>query len=69
AYEKAVQLNSTFVEAITDAGTVHFLQKNYPLAERYYLQAVSLDPSYSLAKENFQKLRNVYPKSISAGKS
>ncbi|CAG5119028.1 unnamed protein product [Candidula unifasciata] len=63
AIEKAIQFNSTNVEAIIDAGSFYFLQKNFRQAESRYLQALKLEPSNGLAKLNLEKLKQVYHKS------
>ena len=41
-YEKALQLNPNYAEAINNLGTVYYGQQNYRKAERYYRKAIKL---------------------------
>jgi tetratricopeptide (TPR) repeat protein len=44
-YEKALQINPTYPEAINNLGTVYYGQQNYHKAEVYYLKAIKLKPN------------------------
>jgi len=41
-YEKALQLNPKYAEAINNLGTVYYGQQNYHKAEKYYREAIKL---------------------------
>lgn len=41
-YEKALQLNPKYAEAINNLGTVYYGQQNYHKAEKYYRKAIKL---------------------------
>jgi tetratricopeptide (TPR) repeat protein len=44
-YEKALQLNPRYAEAINNLGTVYYGQRNYHKAEMYYHKALRLMPN------------------------
>lgn len=44
-YEKALQLNPKYAEAINNLGTVYYGQQNYRKAETYYRKALRLMPN------------------------
>lgn len=43
-YEKALQLNPKYPEALNNLGTVYYGQQNYRKAEKYYRKAIKLKP-------------------------
>lgn len=43
-YEKALQLNPEYPEAVNNLGTVYYGQQNYHKAERFYEKAIRLKP-------------------------
>jgi tetratricopeptide (TPR) repeat protein len=43
-YEKALELNPQYPEALNNLGTVYYGQQNYRKAERYYDKAIRLKP-------------------------
>jgi tetratricopeptide (TPR) repeat protein len=43
-YEKALELNPKYPEAINNLGTVYYGQQNYHKAEKYYRKAIRLKP-------------------------
>jgi len=44
SYEKAVELNPNYAEAINNLGTVYYGEKDYHKAERYYRKALKFKP-------------------------
>lgn len=44
-YEKALQLNPNYAEAMNNLGTVYYGQQNYHKAENYYRKAIKLKPN------------------------
>lgn len=63
-YDQAISLLREVVEidaadfpAWTEMGTVYFIQKNYPEAEKAYEQALSKQPEYSVALVSLGRLR------------
>jgi tetratricopeptide (TPR) repeat protein len=56
AYEKTLQLNPGAAGAMVNLGTIHYRQRRFPEAERYYLEAIVADPSYPLAEFNLGNL-------------
>lgn len=44
-YEKALQLDPKYAEAINNLGTVYYGQQNYHKAEKYYQKAIHLKPA------------------------
>lgn len=43
-YEKALQLNPKYAEALNNLGTVYYGQQNYHKAEKYYRKAIRIKP-------------------------
>ena len=74
-YEKALQLNPKYPEALNNLGTVYYGQQNYHKAEAYYLKALRLKPNsasfYSnlgtayFADRNYKKGTEAYRKAFS----
>lgn len=56
AYEKVVELNPAAAGALVNLGTIHYRQRNFPEAERYYKDATTADPTYPLAEFNLGNL-------------
>jgi tetratricopeptide (TPR) repeat protein len=56
AYRKALELNPAAAGALVNLGTIFYRRKNFPEAEKYYVQAVVADPSYPLAEFNLGNL-------------
>lgn len=44
-YEKALQLNPKYPEALNNLGTVYYGQQNYHKAEKYYQKAIHIKPN------------------------
>lgn len=74
-YEKALQLNPKYPEALNNLGTVYYGQQNYHKAEVYYLKALRLKPDsasfYSnlgttyFAERNYKRGMEAYRKAFS----
>jgi tetratricopeptide (TPR) repeat protein len=74
-YEKALELNPQYPEALNNLGTVYYGQQNYHKAERYYLKAIQLKPDaasfYSnlgtayFAQRNYKRGMEAYRKAFS----
>ncbi|HEX5235691.1 MAG TPA: tetratricopeptide repeat protein [Silvibacterium sp.] len=74
-YEKALQLNPTYPEALNNLGTVYYGQQNYHKAEVYYEKALRLKPDcasfYSnlgtayFADHNYKRGMQAYRKAFS----
>ena len=56
AYQKVVELNPAAAGALVNLGTIHYRQRKFGEAERYYKQAIAADPSYPLAEFNLGNL-------------
>ena len=56
AYQKVVELNPDAAGALVNLGTIHYRQRQFAGAERYYKQAITADPSYPLAEFNLGNL-------------
>ena len=56
AYQKVVELNPAAAGALVNLGTIHYRQRKFGEAERYYRQAIAADPSYPLAEFNLGNL-------------
>jgi tetratricopeptide (TPR) repeat protein len=56
AYEKVIELNPEAAGALVNVGTIHYRQRRFAEAERYYKQATVADPSYPLAEFNLGNL-------------
>ena len=56
AYEKVLELNPEAAGALVNVGTIHYRQRRFSEAEKYYLRAVEADPSYPLAEFNLGNL-------------
>ena len=56
AYQKVVALNPAAAGALVNLGTIHYRQRKFGEAERYYKQAIAADPSYPLAEFNLGNL-------------
>lgn len=74
-YEKALQLNPKYPEALNNLGTVYYGQRNYHKAEKYYRKALKLKPNcatfYSnlgtayFADHDYKRGINAYRKAFS----
>lgn len=74
-YEKALQLNPQYPEALNNLGTVYYGQQNYRKAEAYYQKAIRLKPDcasfYSnlgtayFAAHNYKRGMEAYRKAFS----
>jgi tetratricopeptide (TPR) repeat protein len=51
-FEGALALDSCFVHALNNLGTVHYRRKNYDLAVDYYSRAIRCNPDYTPAIMN-----------------
>lgn len=51
-YERAIQLNPRYAEAINNLGAVYQAEKNYRQAQRQYRRAIKLSPNSSLFYSN-----------------
>ncbi len=51
-YQKAIQLNPTYIEAIFGRGSVFFMQQNLQLAIQDYFAAEKIDPNYPNLRTN-----------------
>ena len=56
AYRKVLELNPGAAGALVNLGTIHYRQRQFPEAERYYMEAIVADPSYPLAQFNLGNL-------------
>ena len=56
AYQKVVELNPAAAGALVNLGTIHYRQRKFGEAEKYYKQAIAADPSYPLAEFNLGNL-------------
>jgi tetratricopeptide (TPR) repeat protein len=56
AYERVLQLNPSAAGAMVNLGTIHYRQRNFAEAEKFYLQAIVADPGYPLAEFNLGNL-------------
>ena len=56
AYQKVVELNPAAAGALVNLGTIHYRQRKFGEAERYYKLAIAADPSYPLAEFNLGNL-------------
>jgi tetratricopeptide (TPR) repeat protein len=56
AYVKALQLNPEAAGALVNLGTIHYRQRKFGEAEKYYCQAIAADPEYPLAQFNLGNL-------------
>jgi predicted Zn-dependent protease len=56
AYLKAVNLNPSAAGAWVNLGTIHYRERRYADAEKYYRQAIAVDGSYALAEFNLGNL-------------
>jgi tetratricopeptide (TPR) repeat protein len=51
-YERAIQLNPRYAEAINNLGAIYHAEKNYREAERLYRRAIKIDPQSPLFYSN-----------------
>jgi tetratricopeptide (TPR) repeat protein len=56
AYRKVLELNPGAAGALVNLGTIYYRQRQFPQAERYYMEAIVADPSYPLAQFNLGNL-------------
>jgi tetratricopeptide (TPR) repeat protein len=56
AYGKALELNPGAAGALVNLGTIHYRQRQFAEAERYYMAAIVADSSYPLAQFNLGNL-------------
>ena len=56
AYSKALELNPQAAGALVNLGTIHYRQRKFAEAEKYYCEAVAADPDYPLAQFNLGNL-------------
>jgi tetratricopeptide (TPR) repeat protein len=56
AYEHVVELNPEAAGALVNLGTIHYRQRRFAEAERYYKDAITADPAYPLAEFNLGNL-------------
>jgi len=49
AYRKAIELDPKSAGALVNLGTIYFNSRDWPEAERYYVEALEVDPEYALA--------------------
>jgi tetratricopeptide (TPR) repeat protein len=56
AYEKVIELDSRFVGALVNLGTIYFTARNMRNAEQFYRRALEADPQYALAHFNMGNL-------------
>jgi tetratricopeptide (TPR) repeat protein len=56
AYGKALECNPNAAGALVNLGTIHYRQRRFAEAEKYYLQAIAADPEYALAQFNLGNL-------------
>jgi len=56
AYRKVLELNPGAAGALVNLGTIHYRQRQFPQAERYYMEAIVADASYPLAQFNLGNL-------------
>ena len=56
AYEKVLEFNPSAAGALVNLGTIHYRQKKFAEAEKYYAQAIAADPAYPLAQFNLGNL-------------
>jgi tetratricopeptide (TPR) repeat protein len=56
AYQKVLELNPAAAGALVNLGTIHYRQRQFAEAERYYVEAIVADPSYPLAQFNLGNL-------------
>ncbi len=56
AYQKVIELNPAAAGALVNVGTIHYRQRRFADAEKYYKQAIAADPTYPLAEFNLGNL-------------
>ena len=56
AYEKALELNPEAAGVLVNLGTIFYRLRQFPEAEKRYLEAIAVDPGYPLAEFNLGNL-------------
>jgi len=56
AYRNALELNPEAAGALVNLGTIYYRQRQFPEAEKHYLEAIASDPGYPLAHFNLGNL-------------
>ncbi len=56
AYRKVLELNPGAAGALVNVGTIHYRQRKFAEAEKYYTLAILADPAYPLAEFNLGNL-------------
>lgn len=61
-FNKAVECDSTYTDALFNLASAYREVKNYPMSEKYFLKVISVNPKYDMAYTYLSKLYNIQGK-------